>query len=163
MANIITSVRIAVSVVLLFCPVFSPAFIMLYIVAGASDMIDGAVARKTGTVSKLGSKLDTIADIVFVLACLIKILPVLDLPFWLHIWIFIIAFIKLVNLAIGYIRLREFASVHSMINKMTGGLLFLFPLTLAFIDLCYSAAFVCTVATVAAIQEGYLIVRKAMS
>ena len=106
MANIITSVRIAVSVVLLFCPVFSPAFIMLYIVAGASDMIDGAVARKTGTVSKLGSKLDTIADIVFVLACLIKILPVLDLPFWLHIWIFIIAFIKLVNLAIGYIRLR---------------------------------------------------------
>ena len=163
MANIITSVRIAVSVVLLFCPVFSPAFIMLYIVAGASDMIDGAVARKTGTFSKLGSKLDTIADIVFVLACLIKILPVLDLPFWLHIWIFIIAFIKLVNLAIGYIRLREFASVHSMINKMTGGLLFLFPLTLAFIDLCYSAAFVCTVATVAAIQEGYLIVRKAMS
>lgn len=163
MANIITGSRIIISVFLLFCPVFSPSFIVLYIAAGLTDIIDGAVARKSGSVNKLGSKLDTIADIVFVLACLIKMLPVLDLPFWLHIWIFIIAFIKLVNLVIGFIRLREFASVHSMINKMTGGLLFLFPLTLSFIDLSYSAAFLCTVATVAAIQEGYLIVRKAMS
>ena len=41
-------------------------FYALYTVAGFSDMIDGAVARKTDTVSELGSKLDAIADIVFV-------------------------------------------------------------------------------------------------
>ena len=163
MANIITGIRIVISAFLLFCPAFSPVFFMLYIAAGASDMIDGAVARKTGTVSEFGSRLDTIADIVFSAVCLIKVLPVLDIPVWLYIWIAIIAFIKAANIAIGYIRQKQFISVHSMINKVTGGLLFVFPLTLALIDLRYSAAVVCMVATAAAIQEGYLINRKVMN
>ena len=80
MANIITCIRIVLSAALLFCPALSPAFYALYLAAGFSDMIDGAVARKTGTVSELGSKLDTIADIVFTAICLIKLLPVLDVP-----------------------------------------------------------------------------------
>ena len=58
------------------------------------------------------------------------------------------------------IRHKEFVSVHSMLNKATGGLLFVFSLTLTFIDLRYSATVVCVVATVAAIQEGYLIKKK---
>ena len=124
-------------------------------------MIDGTVARKTCTVSEFGSRLDTIADIVFVAACLIKVRPVLDVPLWLCIWIAVIAFIKAANIAAGYIRRREFISVHSVMNKATGGLLFVFPLTLAFMDLRYSAAAVCALATAAAIQEGYLIDRKA--
>ena len=118
-------------------------------------MIDGAVARKTGTVSEFGSWLDTIADIVFTAVCLIKMLPVLDIPIWLYIWIAIIALIKAANIAAGYIRRKEFISVHSIMNKVTGGLLFVFPLTLAFIDLRYSAAVVCMAATAAAIQEGH--------
>ena len=161
MANILTGIRIVISVVLLFCPVLSLAFFIFYITAGISDMADGAVARRTGTVSDFGSRLDSIADIVFVSVCLIKLLPVLPVPIWLYIWIAIIAFIKLVNIAVGYIRQKQFISVHSMTNKVTGGLLFIFPLTLAFIDLRYSAAVICMVATAAAIQEGYLIKRKA--
>ena len=157
MANIITGIRIVLSVALLFCPSLSSMFYELYIAAGFSDMIDGAVARKTGTVSEFGSRLDTIADIVFVAVCLIKLLPVLPVPSWLYIWIAIIAFIKVMNIAAGYIRQKGFLSVHSMINKLTGGLLFIFPLTLAFIDLIYSAIAVCVVATAAAIQEGYLV------
>ena len=157
MANVITGIRIVISALLLFCPIFSPAFFMLYIAAGASDMIDGAVARKTGTVSEFGSRLDTFADIVFVAVCLIKVLPVLDVPVWLYIWIALIAFIKVASIAVGFIRQREFISVHSMLNKMTGGLLFVFPLTLSFINLNYSGTIVCAVATFAAIQEGHLI------
>ena len=157
MANFITGLRIVFSVVLLFCPVFSPAFYALYIAAGVTDMIDGAVARKTGTVSEFGAKLDTTADFVLVVVCLIKLLPVLHVPAWLYIWIAIIAFIKVANIAAGYIRQKEFLSVHSIMNKVTGGLLFVFPLTLSFIDLSYSAAVVCVVATAAAIHEGYLI------
>ena len=156
MANIITGIRIVISVVLLFCPALSPIFYALYLIAGLSDMIDGTVARKTGTVSEFGSKLDTIADIVFLMVCLIKVLPILDIPLWLYIWIAIIAFIKMANIAVGYILHKEFISVHSMLNKITGGLLFVFPLTLEFIDLKYSATVVCVVATVAAIQEGYM-------
>ena len=157
MANIITGIRMVLSVALLFCPVFSPAFYAFYITAGVSDMADGAVARKTGTVSEFGSKLDTVADIVFVAVCLIKVLPVSDVPVWLYIWIAVVAFIKAANIAAGYIRRRKFISVHSVMNKVTGGLLFVFPLTLSFIDFKYSAAVVCAVATIAAFYEGYLI------
>ena len=161
MANIITGIRIVISAFLLFCPALSPTFYALYIAAGSSDMIDGAVARRTGTVSRFGSRLDTIADTVFVSVCLIKLLPVLPVPIWLYIWIAVIAFMKAANIAAGYIRQKEFISVHSIMNKATGGLLFVFPLTLAFIDLRYSAAAVCVAATAAAIQEGHLIKRKA--
>ena len=162
MANIITGIRIVISTALLFCPALSPTFFALYIVGGFSDMVDGAVARKTGTVSEFGSKLDTVADIVFIVVCLIKLLPVLHVPIWLYIWIAIIACIKVVNIAAVYIRQKEFVSVHSMINKVTGGMLFLFPLTLSVIDMRCSAAVVCVVATVAAIQEGYLVKQKVM-
>ena len=99
MANLITCIRIVLSAALLFSPALSPAFYALYLAAGISDMIDGAVARKTGTVSELGSRLDTIADIVFTAVCLIKLLPVLDVPAWLYTWIAVIAIIKLLNIA----------------------------------------------------------------
>ncbi len=92
MANIITEIRIVLSAALLFRPALSPGFYALYIAAGFSDMIDGAVARRTGTASELGSRLDTIADIVFVLVCLIKLLPVLSVPIWLYIWIAAVRF-----------------------------------------------------------------------
>ncbi len=157
MANIITGIRILFSIALLFCPAFSPAFFALYVAGGISDMIDGTVARKTGTVSKFGSKLDTIADIVFVTVCLLKLLPVLDVPAWLYIWIAIIAFIKLVNIVEGCISQKEFVAVHSVISKVAGCLLFIFPLTLTYIDLKYSASVICAVATIAAVYEGYLI------
>ena len=157
MANIITGIRIVLSTALLFCPALSPAFYALYLAAGASDMLDGAVARKTGTVSELGSRLDTIADLVFTAVCLIKLLPVLEVPVWLLAWIAVIAVIKLLNIAVGYLKQKKFAAVHSVLNKVTGGLLFLFPLTLTFIDLKYSAAVVCVVAAAAAVYEGYLI------
>ena len=84
-------------------------------------------------------------------------LPVLHVPAWLYLWIAVIAVIKLFNIAAGYIRQKEFTAVHSVMNKLTGGMLFLFPLTLTVIDLRYSAAVVCVVATAAAIQEGYII------
>lgn len=157
MANLITGSRIVLSVALLFCPALSPAFLALYLTAGISDMIDGAVARKTGTDSEFGARLDTVADIVFVAVCLFKLLPVLDVPVWLCVWVVVIAVVKAVNIAVGYIRQKKLISVHSMPNKVTGGLLFVFPLTLAWIHFKYSAAVVCAVATVAAVHEGWLV------
>ena len=157
MANIITCIRIICSIVLLFCPVFSPMFYVLYITAGVSDMADGAVARKSGTVSEFGSKLDTAADFILVVACLIKLISVIHVSTWLIIWIIVIAVIKAINLILGYVMRKEMVSLHTVMNKVTGILLFALPLTLTFIDLKYSGAIVSAVATFSAIQEGYLI------
>ena len=157
MANTITFFRIAASIVLLFCPVFSPAFYVFYIVAGVSDMLDGFVARKTNTASRFGARLDTIADFVLVVVCLIKLLPVLRIPAWLYIWIGIIALIKVVNIISGFVVQKRFVAVHSVMNKATGALLFLLPLTIPAVGLKYSAVVVCAAATFAAIQEGHFI------
>ena len=157
MANVITGIRIVCSIALLFCPVFSPAFYVLYVAAGLSDMADGAVARKTGTVSAFGSKFDTAADFVLVAVCLIKLNPVIHVPAWLFIWIIVIAVIRALNLISGYVMRKEIVVLHTMMNKLTGILLFVLPLTLTFIDLKYSGAIASAAATFAAIQEGHLI------
>ena len=80
MANAITGLRILTSLALLFCPMFSPIFYALYMIAGLSDMVDGIIARKANSVSEFGSRFDSIADFVFMTVCLIKILPVMDMP-----------------------------------------------------------------------------------
>ena len=157
MANIITDVRILCSLALLFCQFPSPAFYFLYVTAGITDMIDGAVARKTNTVSEFGAKLDTAADFVFVAVCLIKLIPSLDIPKWLYVWIAVIALVKGINIVSGYVMRKEFVAVHSVMNKVTGILLFLLPLTLRTLDLKYTGAAVCTMASFAALQEGHYI------
>ena len=157
MANIITCCRILCSILLLFVPAFSSTFYILYLVAGFTDMIDGPIARKTNTANEFGSRLDTIADIVFVAACMIKLLPVLTIPTWLCVWIGVIAIIKVFNIISGYIVQKKLVAKHTIMNKVTGAVLFILPLTLSVVDLKYSGGFICTIAILAAIQEGYLI------
>ena len=157
LANGITIIRILCSIAMLFCPVLSPTFYALYITAGVSDMVDGWVARRTHTASELGAKLDTIADIVFVIVCMVRLLPILDIPVWLYIWTGVIALIKIINIISGFVVQKRFVAVHSTMNKVSGLLLFILPLTISFIDLKYTAVVVCFFATFAAIQEGHFI------
>ena len=157
MANIVTGCRILCSIGMLFFPAFSSGFFILYLICGLTDMVDGTIARKTNTASEFGAKLDSIADFIFVAVALLKILPVLDIPCWLWGWILGIALVKIANVISRFVREKRFMVEHTILNKMTGFLLFSLPLTVLFIELKYSAAVVCFVATFAAIQEGYYI------
>ena len=116
-------------------------------------MIDGTVARKTNSTSQFGNQLDTVADLVFVVVAMIKLLPTIHLPGWLWIWGGVIAIIKLTSIVWGFIRKKKFVAYHSVFNKITGLLCFLLPLTLQLIEPIYSFAVVCAIATIAAIQE----------
>ena len=120
-------------------------------------MIDGTIARKLGTDGEFGAKLDTMADIVFVAAAEYKILPVMEIPKDIWIWIGVISLIKIINIISGFVVAKQFVSVHTVANKITGLLVFLLPLTMAVVELRYSALGVCIVATFAAIQEGHFI------
>ena len=157
MANIITGCRILCSILLLFVPALSPIFYFIYLLAGFTDMIDGTIARKTHTANEFGSRLDTIADIAFVAVCMIKLLPILTIPTWLCLWIGVIAIIKVFNIISGYIIQKKFVAKHTIMNKVTGAVLFILPLTLSIVDLKYSGGFICTIAILAAVQEGHLI------
>ena len=143
LANFITGSRIIFSLAMLIFPVFSAGFYFCYMLAGITDMIDGTVARKTNSVSEFGSKLDTVADFVFVAVCIIKLIPVLNVETWMYIWIAVIFVIKVINIVSGYVMQKKLVAVHSVINKVAGALLFALPLTLRFIELRYSAVVVC--------------------
>ena len=157
-ANILTSFRILGSILLLLFPAFSVEFYSIYLFCGFSDMIDGTIARKTNSAGEFGAKMDTVADLVFVAVSLIKWLPTIQIPGWLWIWGSVIAIIKIGNIVWGYVSKKQFISLHTVMNKVTGLLLFLLPFTLSFVKLKYSALIVCLVATFSAIQEGVYIV-----
>lgn len=157
MADSITALRIVCSLLLLPCRALSPCFYGLYIIAGFSDVLDGAVARRTNTVSDFGARLDSLADFMLVAVCLIKLMPVLDIPIWLYVWTAAIAAVRLINIVSGYAMRNRLVAVHSAMNKVAGALLFALPLTLGIIDLRVSGAVACAAATLAAVQEGHFI------
>ena len=157
MANIVTGCRMLLSGLLLFIPALTPGFWAVYAAAGLSDMLDGPIARHTRTASDFGARLDTLADVLFAAACLIRLLPALIIPARLWLWIGAIALIKGINLLSGLILQRKFVAMHTRLNRLTGFSLFLLPLTLPFIDLRWSGGVVCALATLAAVQEGHLI------
>ena len=156
-ANIMTGCRILLSIILLFCPIFSVGFYGIYLLCGFTDMVDGVVARKTNSVSEFGARLDTIADFLFFEVTLIKLLPIIHIPKWIWVWIVVIAIIKIFNVILGFIYKKKLVSLHTVMNKITGLLLFLLPLALQFIEIKYSLTAVCIVATFSVIQEGYYI------
>ena len=157
MANLITSCRILFSLLLLFFPALSPGFYGLYLAAGLSDMLDGFVARRTNSASPLGAKLDSMADLVFLAVCLVKLLPVLTLPVWLWGWVGLIALLRLLNILSGFVCRKKLVLLHTRANKLTGALLFLLPLSLGFLNIAYTAVPLCALASFAAIQEGHFI------
>ena len=157
-ANILTGCRIFGSILLLFFPAFSSGFYITYLLCGFSDMTDGTIARKTNSASRFGSRLDTIADLIFVVVSLFKLLPAIYIPQWLWIWGGLIAVIKISNIIWGYVSKKQFISLHTIMNKVTGLLLFLLPLTIPFLEWSCIAIVVCSIATLAAIQEGFYII-----
>ena len=159
-ANIITGSRILFSFPLVFIPLSSAWFSVFYLCCGLSDMIDGTVSRKTGTASRFGASLDTVADFIFLLVCAIRILPLMHLPVWLWVWIILVALVKIMNIVFVFLHRKKLLSIHSVLNKATGFALFLFPLSLTFVETPYSVAAICVFASAAAMQEVYYITTR---
>lgn len=140
-------------------PAFCFPFWILYCWCGFSDMIDGALARKINTTSELGSRIDTLADLVFVICSAIIILPSVDLPLWIWMWIAAIGSAKLAGIIIGSCRQRELSVPHSMTNRLTGILLFCLPFSIVRFEALIPAVIVCISAT-ASLFEDFHIIRK---
>ena len=138
-ANLLTLCRLLGGLGLLALPAFSSGFWALYLFCGLTDMADGPVARRIGSASVFGARLDTAADAVFLAAAFAKLLPALTVPGWLWAWLALITAIKIGNLL--------WALRH-------GKGLILLPLTLPWVALRQSALPVCVLATAAALQEG---------
>ena len=156
--NIISILRIAGSVSLLFCDVTGLPFWVLYVSCGFSDMVDGWLARKLHAESITGALLDSVADIVFMACCAVRLLPILEIPTWLLIWAGIIVTIKIINQISALVVCKRFCFPHTWANKLTGFMLFLTVSTMFWSMIPISI--VAALATFAAVQEGHFIRTK---
>lgn len=121
-------------------------------------MVDGWLARKLDAETKAGAVLDSIADIVFVACCAIRLLPVVEIPTWLWIWAGVIVIIKIINQISSLVINKRFCFPHTLANKLTGFLLFL-SVPAIFWTLI-PVSIVAAIAMFAAVQEGQYIRTK---
>lgn len=154
-ADTITSVRIAASLSLFFLPLRSAGFFAVYTLAGLTDALDGWLARKTGTASDFGARLDSAADLLFYGAALLRFVPVFWQVLPVKIW-YAVAGVLLVRLAAygtAAIKFHRFASLHTWLNKLTGAALFLLPYALAVSTGTVYCWAVCALAFAASLEE----------
>lgn len=151
--NGLTLARIGLALALFFPMPLSPAYLVLYLLAGFTDIADGWLARITGTCSTSGAKLDSAADTVMAGALLATLYPAVPLCSGMLLWIAAIALLRLASVLTAVHRFGTYASIHTYGNKATGLALFLTPLALL---LGYPGAWigaVCLLATLSAAEE----------
>ncbi|MDM8270995.1 CDP-alcohol phosphatidyltransferase family protein [Thermophilibacter provencensis] len=106
-ANVITFCRLALTIVFLFLFATGSnraAALVCYVVAAATDFLDGQVARRTQTVSWLGKIMDPIMDRVLLFTGVLGLLIVGELPLWVP--VFVIG--RDVYLAVGGLILQRY-------------------------------------------------------
>lgn len=157
--NGLTFSRIIMALALLMIVPFSRAFYLVYTYCGVSDGLDGWLARKTHSESKFGAKIDSLADLVFVGVCLFKLFPriYLGLPSWVIIAIVLIALIRFSCYVIGKIKFGKWMPIHTIMNKLTGGVLFIIPYVWHGHCKVFICGVACLVAALAACEEWVLI------
>lgn len=111
-------------------------FWTLYFLGGISDVADGFLARRWQVQSKRGAKLDSRADLLFILGTIIYLLLATEKEnssaasslifiLWVGIGIAVIAIIRFISMAVCEERFGQFTGIHTIANKVAGVMLFL--------------------------------------
>ena len=125
--NILSIIRLVCIIPLLLLTPFEIPFMVVYVIAGVTDMLDGPIARKFKVSSQFGAALDGGADILLVLVVLFRLIPELVISNWILIWIILAVILKLSSSVVGYIRHKQVIFLHTYAGKFFIFLLFLFP------------------------------------
>ena len=158
--DLLSMSRIVLCLPLLIVDAMTVPFWVIYLIAGLTDMLDGFLARRWGVESKLGARLDSLADFVFVIAVGYKLFPWLKLPTALWMMIGLIALIKVINAISSFVVKHRIAFLHTKANKLTGFLLFIGMMAIGQSYFVPVAWVIACIALFAAIQEGYYIRSK---
>lgn len=135
------------------------AFAWLLVAAGATDVLDGWLARRYGWVSKMGALLDSAADISVVLVVLYAMWALHPEVFVEHAFVIwaIVGIWGVTNL-LGLIRYRRLASFHTGFARF-GLLMFgVFTLVLFFYKFVPAVLYVCGAVCFLAGVESFLMV-----
>ena len=85
LANVITSIRLCLAPIALGYLLFGNDIVatVLFSVTAATDFLDGQIARRTNTVTKLGQILDPAVDRVLMICGVVGLLAIGRLPAWI--------------------------------------------------------------------------------
>lgn len=151
--NVISIIRIILSISLIYIKPLSIEFYSIYIICGMSDVLDGFIARRTGTTSMIGAKLDSIADMIMIGVLLFLFYSIINPPTEIVVWIILIGAIRLIGMISAFKKYRTFASIHTYGNKLTGVVIFLIPMEIVYVDKNILNYAVCIIATISALEE----------
>ena len=130
--NMITSCRIVLSLSLLFIDFRSALFILIYLICGLTDLLDSYIARRTGSETPLGARLDSIADLFMCCMIIITMMKQNQINTLIFIGIIIVFVLKIGDAVFSKIKFGKISSIHTISNKLSGLLFFFCPLTYIF-------------------------------
>lgn len=126
--NILSLIRIPLSLSLLLFVSNYYGFMILYSLCGLSDILDGYVARRMNLQSTRGAKLDSLADliiytVVIIMLCLWDFNALADfIPFLTP-----VALLRGANIGIMYRKFYQLGAIHTIGNKIVGLLIYCIP------------------------------------
>lgn len=151
--NLLTGLRFGLTVLLLFLPLPGAAFTVLYLACGLTDILDGWLARRLHASTAFGARLDSAADFCLVCTMLYRLWPLLTQAPGVLLWVAAISLLRLSAACVAKIRFGRFGFLHTRANKLTGLLLFLYPLSLSFTRTPAGLLFLCLIAALSAVEE----------
>ena len=143
--NFITMLRMFGAVALLWAAPLTLPFYLMHAFCGLTDVLDGGLARGLRVQSRLGAQLDSAADLMFYGVMLVKLMPILWARMPASVWWIVGAAVLIRLCAYGMAAVKEhrFSALHTLLNKITGLMVFLIPWILALpaaVPLCHGVA-----------------------
>lgn len=151
--NLLSLARIILSLFLIFLYPMKLYFLLVYIFCGITDILDGFIARKINATSELGSKLDSFADMIIIFVVLFKFIPIMNLNLFMIVWLICVTILKSLCILVVFIRFNQFGMVHTYMNKITGSLIFIYPILNYFTSSKFYIFIIFIFASITAIEE----------
>lgn len=152
-ANYISISRIILVFTFLLIKPLSPMFFVVYILSGVSDMLDGFIARKTNTTSKVGEKLDSISDFIMIIVLIVILYPFIKPNVQILSWIIIIGIIRAISVIIAFLKFKTLGMIHTYANKITGLIIFIYPMLYVTFKSVWLMYGISIIASISALEE----------
>jgi CDP-diacylglycerol--glycerol-3-phosphate 3-phosphatidyltransferase len=160
--NILSILRIFLSLSILLVNSNPIAIVVVMLLSGLTDVLDGYIARKFGYKSLLGARLDSLGDYVFFLVL------VLYFSIW-HMGLIkanvlllsIVIAIRVGSLIVSWIKNKQVYSLHTIANKVTGIVVFIGVTITIIVEKQIVIAIVLIVSMLSAIEELLIMLLKA--
>lgn len=154
--NILSYVRMVLSLWMLVVTPLESAFFVLFTLAGFSDLVDGPLARRLDVADRFGTLVDSVADLLLIVVVAIRVGPAIDPPGFIVVVVAAILAFKLLTWAIVWLRTGWPTVLHTPIHRLTGGLAFLSVYVIDRVDIAWWGGGLCGLALIGALHEAWI-------